>query len=151
MTDTPEAAPIRAQILESVRRYHAAQWAPKPFRPGIDPVPYAGRVFDATEVMALTESALDFWLTAGRFAEHFEGALAKWWGPQYAFLVNSGSSANLLAASCLTAATLGKKRLEKGDEIMLSTSKGQCIRFKEGDIRVMGRVAGGVRGLSSSL
>ena len=55
MTDTPEAAPIRAQILESVRRYHAAQWAPKPFRPGIDPVPYAGRVFDAAGIAPLVE------------------------------------------------------------------------------------------------
>ncbi|MDE1798584.1 MAG: lipopolysaccharide biosynthesis protein RfbH, partial [Candidatus Micrarchaeota archaeon] len=65
---------------------------------------------------------LDFWLTAGRFANAFESGLAKWWGHKYAFLVNSGSSANLLAASCLTAATLGKKRLEKGDEVITTAA-----------------------------
>ncbi len=122
MADTKEAAPIRSKILELVKAYHAAQWPAKPFRPGVDSVPYAARYFDATEVMALTESALDFWLTAGRFAEAFERELASWWGHKYSFLVNSGSSANLLAVSCLTARTLGSKRLLPGDEVITAAT-----------------------------
>jgi CDP-6-deoxy-D-xylo-4-hexulose-3-dehydrase len=81
-------------------------------------VPYAGRVFDADELIHLAEAALDFWLTAGRFADMFERELARFFGLQHASLANSGSSANLLALSCLTSPRLGQRRLRPGDEVI---------------------------------
>lgn len=78
----------------------------------------AGRVFDADELVHLTEATLDFWLTAGRFADMFEREMAQVFGLQYASLVNSGSSANLLALSCLTSPKLGGRRLRPGDEVI---------------------------------
>src|SRR5215475_13525372 len=109
---------LRANILELVRQYHELAFAGKPFVPGETPVPCAGRVFDAEEIAHLVESALDFWLTTGRFAAQFEKAFAEVFGLRHALLVNSGSSANLLAVTCLTSPKLGADRLVPGDEVI---------------------------------
>lgn len=116
MNDTAER--LRAQILALVADYHAAAFAQQPFVPGETPVPVAGRVFDASDVRSLVESSLDFWLTTGRFAEEFERGLATFFGLKWAVMVNSGSSANLLALSCLTSPTLGQRALTPGDEVI---------------------------------
>ena len=87
------------------------------FRPG-DRIAYASRVFDEKEMLSLTDAMLDFWLTAGRFCEQFEDDFAKWIGVKYAHLVNSGSSANLLAFMTLTASELGERRIRRGDEVI---------------------------------
>ena len=113
-----DADALRAQILSLVARYHAAAFPQRPFTPGESRVPVSGRVFDANEIERLVDSALDFWLTTGRFAEQFEREFAKYMGTRYALLVNSGSSANLLAISVLTSPTLGARRLKPGDEVI---------------------------------
>lgn len=115
---TNEAEELRAKILRLVRDYYAARFPKVDFVPGRSRVPCTGRVFDSDELVHLTEAALDFWLTAGRFAEIFEREIARFFGLQYASLVNSGSSANLLALSCLTSPKLGTRRLRPGDEII---------------------------------
>lgn len=108
----------RAEILEAVGAYyHAFKENKKPFAPG-DRLNYAGRVFDEKEMQALVDSALDFWLTTGRYAERFETQFAQWLGVKYAHLVNSGSSANLVAFSVLTAPELGERRIRRGDEVI---------------------------------
>lgn len=83
-----------------------------------DRIPYAARVYDEKEMCALTDAMLDFWLTAGRFANKFEEEFAKWIGVKYVSLVNSGSSANLIAFMALTAKELGERRIKKGDEVI---------------------------------
>jgi CDP-6-deoxy-D-xylo-4-hexulose-3-dehydrase len=117
-----EAEALRAQIMELVRRYHAVAFAPRPFVPGESPVPYAGRVFDAEELTRVVEAGLDFWLTAGRFAAEFERRFAQISGVRHAILVNSGSSANLVALSALTSPKLGDDRLQPGDEVITLAS-----------------------------
>lgn len=115
---TDQASALRAQILELVAQYHAAAFPPGEFVPGQTPVPVAGRVFDATELQHLVDASLDFWLTTGRFAEQFEREFAKACGVRHAILVNSGSSANLLAVAALTSPKLGERRLRPGDEVI---------------------------------
>lgn len=88
------------------------------FQPGHTPVPYAGRVFDTREVEAAVSSMMDFWLTLGAEGEAFEEELAKFLGIRRCVLVNSGSSANLVAISALTSAKLGERRLRPGDEVI---------------------------------
>ena len=108
----------RQEILDAVSAYyHAYKENRKPFTPG-ERITYAARVFDDREMRNLVESVLDFWLTAGRFAEEFEREFARWLGVKYASLVNSGSSANLIAFSVLTAQELGERRIERGDEVI---------------------------------
>ena len=93
----------REAIKSLVRGYYRNFKQPKTeFKPG-DRISYASRVFDEKEMCALTDSMLDFWLTTGRFSEQFEKEFAQWIGVKYAHLVNSGSSANLIAFSVLTA------------------------------------------------
>jgi len=87
------------------------------FHPG-DRISYASRVYDEKEMQSLTDAMLDFWLTTGRFADEFEKKFAEWIGVKYAHLVNSGSSANLIAFTVLTAPELGNRRIKKGDEVM---------------------------------
>lgn len=112
------AAELRAQILELVEEYHAAQFGNGEFRPGESTVLYAGRVFDADELLHLVDSSLDFWLTTGRYARRFERELANKLGLRHALLCNSGSSANLLALTALTSPKLGDRRLRPGDEVI---------------------------------
>ena len=87
------------------------------FAPG-DRITYASRVFDEKEMMALTDATLDFWLTTGRFADQFEKNFAKWLGVRFANIVNSGSSANLVAFMTLTSPELGARQIKRGDEII---------------------------------
>ena len=89
----------------------------KEFAPG-DRITYASRVYDEKEMMALTDATLDFWLTTGRFADQFEKNFAKWLGVRFANIVNSGSSANLVAFMTLTSPTLGERQIKRGDEII---------------------------------
>lgn len=108
----------RTEILKLVTDYyHAYKENNKEYHPG-DRITYAARVFDEREMCSLVESALDFWLTTGRFADQFEQEFAKWLGVRYASLVNSGSSANLIAFSVLTAPELGERRIRRGDEVI---------------------------------
>jgi CDP-4-dehydro-6-deoxyglucose reductase, E1 len=109
---------LRGRILELVAEYYETAFAPKPFVPGQTPVPVSGRVFDADEIRLLVDSALDFWLTTGRFADEFERQFARFCGVRCASLVNSGSSANLAALSALTSPKLGDRRLKPGDEVI---------------------------------
>ena len=113
-----EAQALRARILDLVNEYYQVAFPAADFVPGQSPVPVAGRVFDAAELRSLVDSSLDFWLTTGRFAAQFEKELAQFVGLKHALLVNSGSSANLLALSCLTSPKLGDKALRPGDEVI---------------------------------
>lgn len=108
----------RAEIKTLVSEYYKDfKQNKKTFVPG-DRISYASRVFDEKEMCSLTDACLDFWLTTGRFAEKFEKEFADWIGVRYAHLVNSGSSANLLAFMTLTASELGERRIKPGDEII---------------------------------
>jgi len=109
---------LRSQIAALVREYHAEAFPPAAFEPGTTPIPVSGKVFDDADMVSLTEAALDFWLTTGRFAEAFETRFADWLGLRHAMLCNSGSSANLLALSALTSESLGERRLRPGDEVL---------------------------------
>lgn len=97
--------------------YHVFKKNESVYRKG-DRIGYAGRVFDADEMLALTDATLDFWLTTGRFADRFEAEFAKWIGVEYVHLVNSGSSANLIAFMALTAPELGDRQIKRGDEVI---------------------------------
>lgn len=112
------AEELRREILDRVREFAAVRWVKTPFIPGVTPVPVSGKVFDADDVESLVDSSLDFWLTTGRFAAEFERRLAEFVGVRHAVLVNSGSSANLLAVACLTSEKLGNRRLRPGDEVI---------------------------------
>ncbi len=111
-------AEARAQIKELIAAYYREFIKKeKTFVPG-DRINYAARVFDEKEMCSLVDSALDFWLTTGRFAEQFEREFAEWLGVKFAHLVNSGSSANLIAFSVLTAPELGERQIKRGDEVI---------------------------------
>ena len=111
-------AEARAEILNAVADYYKQYKSEKKaFEPG-DRITYAARVFDEKEMCSLVDASLDFWLTTGRFADQFEREFAKWLGVRFASLVNSGSSANLIAFSTLTAPELGERRIKRGDEVI---------------------------------
>jgi len=114
----PSLAILREEILEKVAAYARLRWQPQPFIPGKTPAPYAGRVFDEREVVSLVDSGLDFWLTSGRFSRQLEKGLADYVGVSDCHLVNSGSSANLVAFSTLTSPHLGERRIRRGDEVI---------------------------------
>lgn len=108
----------RNEIKELVTEYyHAFKEKKEPYQEG-QRISYAGRVFDEKEMCALTDAMLDFWLTTGRFSEQFEKEFAQWLGVKHAHLVNSGSSANLIAFSVLTAPELGNRQIKRGDEVI---------------------------------
>lgn len=109
---------LRKQILELVSQYHEEAFGSGTFVPGASPVPVSGRVFDASDIQSLVDCSLDFWLTTGRFAAQFEKAFARYFGIRTATLVNSGSSADLLAVTALTSPKLGERRLRPGDEVI---------------------------------
>lgn len=111
------AAQLRAEILDKVREYSAIAHAPRPFVPFESRVPYAGRVFDDREVLALTSSALDFWLTLGPYGAEFEGQMKRFFGTRDFVLTNSGSSANLAAVTALCSPQL-EGHLAEGDEVI---------------------------------
>lgn len=89
-----------------------------PFQPEASRINYAGRIFDEKEMINLVDSALDFWLTAGKYSDEFEKRFAEFIGVKYCSLCNSGSSANLLAFMALTSPKLGDRRIKKGDEVI---------------------------------
>jgi len=121
-SDSPEARALRAEVVAKTRAYFEAAYGDRPFVPGEDPTPVSGRVFDARELELLVESALDFWLTTGRFAERFEREFARWYGIRECVLVNSGSSANLVALAALTSPEHGERRLKPGDEVITAAA-----------------------------
>ncbi len=112
-----EREQLRDEILSLVKKYHDEFHGAKKFEAG-DRINYAGRVYDAEEMCNLVDSALEFWLTAGRYAAEFERGLAKFLGVKYCSAVNSGSSANLIAFMTLTSSLLGDRRLKRGDEVI---------------------------------
>lgn len=118
MTSTSELADLRAQILSLSERYAELAHGPKDFVPGTSAVPPAGKVLGAPEMRNLVDSALDFWLTTGRFNTKFESVLAKATGVRRTLTTNSGSSANLLAVTALTSHVLKDKALKPGDEVI---------------------------------
>lgn len=116
MADTADQ--IRRQILDLTAQYYSEISRPGEFIPGVSPVPVSGKVIDSADISAVVDSALDGWFTTGRFAETFERNLARFVGVRSASLVNSGSSANLVALSALTSPKLGDRRLRAGDEVI---------------------------------
>lgn len=116
---TPEElkADILAKTVEYYRLVHAKQQTAA-FKPGESRVNYAGRVFDEREMMNLVDSSLEFWLTYGRYSRQFEKGLADYLGVRFCLLVNSGSSANLLAFSALTSPLLEDRQVKRGDEVI---------------------------------
>ena len=118
MSTWKNEAEARRQIKEMVTEYyHDFKEKKTAFKPG-DRISYASRVFDEKEMCSLTDAMLDFWLTTGRFSDQFEKEFAEWIGVRYAHLVNSGSSANLLAFMALTAPELGERQIKRGDEVI---------------------------------
>jgi CDP-6-deoxy-D-xylo-4-hexulose-3-dehydrase len=109
---------LREEIRDLVKQYHDVAMAPHAFMPGESNVPVSGKVLDSSELENLVEASLDGWLTTGRFAAEFERDFAAFMGVRCASLVNSGSSANLVALSCLTSPSLGERRLKPGDEVI---------------------------------
>jgi len=109
---------LRQQILDLTAQFHAEAFAKKEFVPGSSVVPVSGKVIDAADMSAVVDSALDGWFTTGRWAKEFEKKLARFVGVRSASLVNSGSSANLVALSALTSPKLGDRQLKPGDEVI---------------------------------
>jgi len=119
VTPASQSADLRAEILAKVREYYELEFADKePFTPGTSRLSYGGRVFDERELVNLVDSSLDFWLTYGRFSRQFEAGLAAYLEIKHALLLNSGSSANLLAFAALTSEKLGDRRIIRGDEVI---------------------------------
>ena len=108
---------MKEKILELVKEYYKENHQKKEYEPG-DRINYAGRVYDEEELCNLVDSALEFWLTAGKYTKEFETGLAAYLGVPFCSLVNSGSSANLLAIAALTSPLLKERQLKKGDEII---------------------------------
>lgn len=109
---------LRQQVMDAaVNHYKVKHKKEDPFKPG-DRISYGGRVFDEQEIINLVDSALDFWLTTGKYAAQFEVDFANFLGVKYCSLTNSGSSANLLAFMALTSHKLGERRIKKGDEVI---------------------------------
>ncbi len=109
---------LREQILRLAEEYYDEQFPKASFVAGESPVPVSGRVLNGKDLRSLVDSALDCWLTTGRFAQEFERRFAQFFGVRGCSLVNSGSSANLVAFSALTSPELGDRRLKPGDEVI---------------------------------
>jgi CDP-6-deoxy-D-xylo-4-hexulose-3-dehydrase len=109
---------IRNEILALVRKYYQVEHNSKKIYAIGDRIPYAGRVFDEQELTNLVDASLEFWLTTGRYTELFETRFAEFLGVRHCSLVNSGSSANLLAFMALTSPMLGGRRIQRGDEVI---------------------------------
>ena len=110
-------AALRKAVLDKVKLYYQTKAAADSKKTAL-PLHYAGRVYDEHELVNLVDASLDFFLTAGKYADQFEAKFAKYLGRNHASLVNSGSSANLLALTALTSPTLGSNRLQDGDEVI---------------------------------
>lgn len=113
-----KAEQLRRQILALTAEYYGEAFPARPFEPGVSAVPVSGKVIDPADLTNVVDAALDAWFTTGRFAEEFERKLARFVGVRCASLVNSGSSANLVALSALTSPKLGERQLRPGDEVI---------------------------------
>ncbi|MCM1538319.1 MAG: lipopolysaccharide biosynthesis protein RfbH [bacterium] len=114
MTEAQARQEILAQVEQYCDKYHNQK---KPFAGG-DRISYASRVYDSAEMVNLVDSALEFWLTSGRYTEQFEKEFAKYLSVKFCSLVNSGSSANLCAFMALTSPLLGERAIKRGDEVI---------------------------------
>jgi CDP-6-deoxy-D-xylo-4-hexulose-3-dehydrase len=113
-----KAEQLKQQILELTKQYHAEAFPVREFVPGVSGVQVSGKVIDGDDISAVVESALDAWFTTGRWAKEFEKKLARFFGLRSASLVNSGSSANLVALSALCSPRLGDRQCKPGDEVI---------------------------------
>jgi CDP-4-dehydro-6-deoxyglucose reductase, E1 len=113
-----KAAALRQQILDLTAQFHAEAFPAREFVPGLSMVPVSGKVIGPEDICSVVDSALDGWFTTGRFAKDFERKLARFFEVRSASLVNSGSSANLVALSALTSPKLGERQLRPGDEVI---------------------------------
>ena len=118
LAEQSDEAGLRQMILDLVGEYARRHHAPREFIPGESPVPVSGKVYGASDMQALVDSSLDFWLTTGRFNTAFEQRLSARLGVRHALTTNSGSSANLLALSSLTSHYLRSDALKPGDEVI---------------------------------
>jgi CDP-4-dehydro-6-deoxyglucose reductase, E1 len=109
---------LKKEILEKVKEYYQHSFNEAPFIPEKSRVNYGGRIFDEKELLNLVDSSLEFWLTTGRYAAQFEKEFASFLGVKHALLVNSGSSANLLAFMALTSDLLKERKINRGDEVI---------------------------------
>lgn len=116
--NTPNETELRSNVFESVQSYYQFKFQPRPFIPGQTYIPASGKIFNENELLKLVDASLDFWLTTGRYASEFEQRFAEWMGIKHCILVNSGSSADLLALTALTSPKLGNQRLVPGDEVI---------------------------------
>lgn len=114
MTEQQAREAILRQVKQYCDKYHKKD---DQFTVG-QRIPYASRMYDSAEMCNLVDSALEFWLTSGRYTERFEGEFARYLGVRFCSLVNSGSSANLLAFMALTSPLLGERRIRRGDEVI---------------------------------
>ena len=105
------------EILESVKEYYAHFMQKPEYKDG-DRISYASRMFDEKEMVNLVDSSLEFWLTSGRYTDQFEKQMGEYLGTPFVSLVNSGSSANLIAFMTLTSPKLGDRQIKKGDEVI---------------------------------
>ncbi len=112
-----KAEQLRKEILEKTKEYYKLKFSSDSYEEG-DLIPFARRVFDENELVNLVDSSLDFWLTSGRYTKEFETLFSQFMEVKYCLLVNSGSSANLVAFSSLTSPKLGARQLKKGDEVI---------------------------------
>ncbi len=117
MFDNKTELQAREEILGMVKEYCDKYHAKKEYKEG-DRIPYASRVYDSEEMTNLVDSSLEFWLTSGRYTDEFEREFAKYLGVKYCSVVNSGSSANLLAFMALTSPLLGYRKVNRGDEVI---------------------------------
>ncbi|HEY2048277.1 MAG TPA: lipopolysaccharide biosynthesis protein RfbH [Caulobacteraceae bacterium] len=118
MRESADPERLRRVILELSALYAEMAHSPLPFTPGLSPVPVSGKVCGPADMRSLVDSALDFWLTTGRFNDAFEAKLRQFIGVRHALTTNSGSSANLLALSTLTSPNLKARALKPGDEVI---------------------------------
>ena len=109
-------------LRQQIEAEYNKKFPPKSFVPGDSAVPITGKVFDAKEMLSMVEAVLEGWWTEGHFSDEFESKLAYWLGVRQTILVNSGSSANLLAISALTSPKLGARKLNPGDEVITVAS-----------------------------
>ncbi|MBR6637407.1 MAG: DegT/DnrJ/EryC1/StrS family aminotransferase, partial [Lachnospiraceae bacterium] len=117
MFDNMTEQQAREEILKLTAEYCKKYHTKKEYKEG-DRIPYASRVYDEAEMVNLVDSSLEFWLTSGRFTDKFEADFAKYLGVRYCSLVNSGSSANLVAFMTLTSPLLKERQIKRGDEVI---------------------------------
>ncbi len=113
-----ELSRLRSEILKLTEEYGRLHSMKKQFRAGSSVIQYSGRVYDSAEIVNLVDSGLEFWLTSGKYSSRLEKQLAEYVGVRYCHLVNSGSSANLLAFAALCSPKLGERRIRRGDEVI---------------------------------